>query len=112
MASSPHVTVRTDKFTVEFLLDGSEDLDTIEEVDATVIAPNGGRRSASLMTLRYVQELMERRRVTGEGDSGHHFRCHDLVLVREGGLDSMVRALVGLFDDYRLEGNILPRLDD
>jgi hypothetical protein len=112
MDSSPYVTVQTEKFTVQFLLDGDDDPDTIEEVDATIIAPNGNRWSASLMTLRHAQKLMDRWQSTGENDSGHYFRCSDLVLVREGGLDSMVRALVGLFTDYSLETNVLPRLED
>ncbi|MEU5433256.1 hypothetical protein AB0G73_07745 [Streptomyces sp. NPDC020719] len=112
MASSPFVSVRTDLFTVVFTLGEDDEPETVEDADAVITAPNGTRWSASFMTLRKVQEVMDRWIATGENVNGHYFQSRDLVIVREGGVESMVSALKGIFGDYGMDTYVLPRLDD
>ncbi|MFE3526317.1 hypothetical protein ACFXOD_32805 [Streptomyces sp. NPDC059161] len=111
MPSSPFVTVETDKFSVTFTLGADDNADTVEDADAVITAPSGARWSASLMTLRQVREVMTRWTITGESLNGHYFQSRDLVILREGGLDSMVNALADIFEMYGMETDVLPRLD-
>ncbi|MFI6857781.1 hypothetical protein [Streptomyces sp. NPDC050416] len=64
------------------------------------------------MTLRKIAEVMDDRSTTGECADGLYLRIPDLVIVREGGLDAMTRALVDLFGEYGMDTDVLPRFDD
>jgi hypothetical protein len=64
------------------------------------------------MTPRKIAEVMERWSTTGECADGLYCRVPDLVIVREGGLDAMTRALVDLFGEYGTDTDVLPRFAD
>ncbi|MFD7613485.1 hypothetical protein [Streptomyces sp. NPDC059828] len=112
MVHDPFVVVKTTHFTVTYTLGLDDDAATIEDVDAIIRAPDGKRWSASLMTLRYIAEVMDRRSTTGETAGGLYLQIPDLVIVREGGLDAMTRALVDLFGTFGMNTDVLPRLTD
>ncbi|MFC9508787.1 hypothetical protein [Streptomyces sp. NPDC057002] len=62
------------------------------------------------MTPRKIAEVVDRWSTTGECADGLYLQIPDLVIVREGGLDAMTRALVDLFGAFGMETNVLPRV--
>ncbi|MEU2623600.1 hypothetical protein ABZ642_36780 [Streptomyces sp. NPDC007157] len=111
MAHEPLVTVETADFSVTYVLGLEDDADTVEDVDAVIRARDGKGWTASFMTPRKIAEVMDRRSATGECADGLYLRIPDLVIVREGGLDAMTRALVDLFSTYGMDTNVLPRFE-
>ncbi|MGR4848730.1 hypothetical protein [Streptomyces sp. LARHCF252] len=112
MAHEPLVTVETADFSVTYVLALDDDADTVEDVDAVIRARGGKGWTATFMTLRKIAEGMDDRSTTGECADGLYLRIPDLVIVREGGLDAMTRALVDLFGEYGMDTDVLPRFDD
>ncbi|MEV5441293.1 hypothetical protein AB0N23_01870 [Streptomyces sp. NPDC052644] len=112
MAHEPLVTVETADFSVTYVLALDDDADTVEDVDAVIRAGDGNAWTATFMTPRRIAEVMDDRATTGECADGLYLRIPDLVIVREGGLDAMTRALVDLFAQYGMDTNVLPRFDD
>ncbi|MER6714128.1 MULTISPECIES: hypothetical protein [unclassified Streptomyces] len=110
MESSPYRTVRTPRLSIRFTLGAEDDPHTVEDADAVITAPNGNRWTATLMTPARIATVMERWSGTGECLGGQYFQVRDLVIVREGGLDSMVSALEDIFRDYGTDTDVLPRL--
>jgi hypothetical protein len=104
-------TVRASRFEVHFRFVDGHPADTAEECDAEVTLPNGTRWSATFMTLRQIAHTMDRWRQTEECLGGHYFQCSDLVIIREGGVASMVKAIEGILDEGGPEG-MLKSLDD
>ncbi|MFE3327461.1 hypothetical protein [Streptomyces sp. NPDC059176] len=112
MAHNPFVVVKTADFSITYTLGLDDDAETVEDVDAVIRAHDGREWSASLMTLRKIAEVLERRSVTGECANGLYFRVPDLVIVREVGLDAMTSALIDVFSQYGMNIDVLPRLPD
>ncbi|MEV5417762.1 MULTISPECIES: hypothetical protein [Streptomyces] len=106
------MTVETADFSVTYVLALDDDPDTVEDVDAVVRAPGGNGWTATLMTPRKIAEVLDERAVTGESADGPHLRIPDLVVVREGGLEAMTRALVGLFCKRGMNTEVLPSFYD
>ena len=112
MAHEPLVTVETADFSVTYVLALDDDADTVEDVDAIIHAREGGKGwTATFMTPRKIAELMDHRSTTGECAGGLYLQIPDLVIIREGGLDAMTRALVDLFGEFGMDTNVLPRFD-
>lgn len=108
----PWYRVRTDRFVASFLPGAGEDLGTVCNVDVEVrLAADGSRWSATVFTLAEVGRLMERWSRTGGELGGRYFRCSDGLIVRDAGIGSMTRVLVGLLDSGDLT-EVLQRLDD
>jgi hypothetical protein len=110
MGNSPFKIIKTPRFRVQFILGGDDDPDTVENIDAVVTARDRTRWSVTFLTLGEISRIMDRWADTGEALGGHFFQCPDLVIVREGGLDAMVKALEGIFDEGG-PGGTLPRLN-
>lgn len=109
MAHEPLVTVETADFSVTYVLGLDDDADTAEDIDAIISTPDGRKRwTASFMTPRKIAEVMDRWSTTGECAGGLYLRIPDLVIIREGGLDAMTRALVDLFGEFGMDTNVLP----
>ncbi len=111
MADSPFVVVQAPGFSVTYILGVEDDPESVEDVDAIVTAPDGSRRTASLMTHHRVGEVMRSRMQTGESAHGLYIRIPDLVLMREGGLEAATKALIDLFGIYGLDSDILPHCE-
>ncbi|WP_212765329.1 hypothetical protein [Streptomyces sp. PKU-MA01144] len=112
MAHEPLVTVETADFSVTYVLALDDDADTVEDVDVVIRARDGNGWTATCMTPRKIAEVLDNRSTTGEYADGPYLRIPDLVIVREGGLDAMTRALVDLFAKYGMDTNVLPQVDD
>lgn len=111
MADNPFVVVQAPGFAVTYILGVDDTADSVEDVDAVVTAPDGSRRTVSLMTHRMLGEVMRRRVQTGESAHGLYIRIPDLVIMREGGLEAATKALIDLFDVYGLDSDILPHCE-
>ncbi|MFE5032003.1 hypothetical protein [Streptomyces sp. NPDC056683] len=111
MAHEPLVTMETAGFSVTYVLALDDDADTVEDVDAVIRARDGRGWTATLMTPRKIADVMDHRSATGEYADGPYLRIPDLVIVREGGLDAMTRALVDLFGTYGMDTDVLPRFE-
>jgi hypothetical protein len=106
----PFWTVRTPKLTLRFTVGEGEEPATLEDGDVLIITPDGERWCANILTMGKIQEAMDRQRGTGESLDGAYFWVQGLVIVREPGVESMVRAVEGLLDAYGDLNGILPRL--
>lgn len=106
----PIYRVQTPLFEVRFMVGGDEDPDQVKNVDVEVRLADGSRWSATMFTLAEVERLMARWAATGEYGGGSHFWCSDGLIVREQGLDNMVRVLATLYNDGQLT-DVLKRLD-
>jgi hypothetical protein len=78
---------------------GGEDPDTIENTDGFIDLDDGTTRSFTVLTLAEVDRLMRKWEQSGESHSGAHLRVPDLVVLRRGGLASIVAALNDLADE-------------
>ncbi|MEU0718603.1 hypothetical protein ABZ498_15645 [Streptomyces lavendulocolor] len=112
MAHEPLVVVETPEFSVTYVLALEDDADSVEDVDAIIRSHDGKEWSATLKTPARIAEMLDRYAVTGECAGGLYLQVPDLVIVREGGLDAMTRALVDLFGEYGMDTHVLPRLAD
>jgi hypothetical protein len=93
MASNPLHEVVSDQFKAVFMLGAGDDPAAVENVDAEVTLHDGSRWSATFMSVREIQRIMDRWRTSGENAAGQYFHCGDLVSVREAGIPAMVRVL-------------------
>ncbi len=105
------MVVQAPGFSVKYILGVDDDPESVEDVDAIITAPDGSRRTVSLMTHHRLGEVMRRRVQTGESAHGLYIRIPDLVIMREGGLDAATKALIDLFDLYGLDSDILPHCE-
>ncbi|MCY0957561.1 hypothetical protein [Streptomyces sp. H27-H5] len=110
MADSPFHLVETSRFTITYILGLDDDPLTIENTDAIVTAPDGTRWSATLLTRREIDRVMDRWVTSGECAHGSYLQVQDLVIVRDPGMDSMTRALVDIFEEYGMDTDVLPKL--
>ncbi|MDX3454413.1 hypothetical protein PV396_21105 [Streptomyces sp. ME02-8801-2C] len=106
----PYWTVRTAKLSLRFLIGDGDSPETVDNVDAVITGPDGTRWSATLLTRSAIDSVMGRWATTGECLGGQYFQVQDLVIVREPGVDAMVRALEDIFDEYGLDTDVLPKL--
>ncbi|GAA4180419.1 hypothetical protein GCM10022252_03230 [Streptosporangium oxazolinicum] len=88
--------------------------ETAEEADATITFPDGSRRYATFMTLDVVRRIMDKNARTGESLGGRYFCCSDLIIIRDGGFESMVAAIRDLISSGGIEGacGLLAPLDE
>jgi hypothetical protein len=93
MADSPFHAVTTPEFNALFMLSADDEAQTVENVDAEITLPDGTRWSATFLTLDEIRRIMDRWRSSGECLDGKYFQCHDLVIVRQGGVPTMVETL-------------------
>ncbi|MFJ8105824.1 hypothetical protein [Streptomyces sp. NPDC096132] len=107
----PFWTVRTPKLAVRFTVGADEDPETLEDGDVLVIAPNGDRWWGVILTMGRIQAIMDRERGTGDSLGGAYFWAKGLVIVREPGMESMVRAIEDLYDSYGHLDGVLPRTE-
>jgi hypothetical protein len=56
------------------------------------------------MTLRAIEQVMDRWKETGECSGGAYFQCPDLVIIPEGGLAVMLDSFKGIIDSGGPEG--------
>jgi hypothetical protein len=93
MASNPLHEVVTDQFRAVFMLGAEDEADSVENVDVEVSLSDGTRWSATFMTMREIQKIMDRWRSSGENLGGRYFHSGDLVIVREAGISAIVQAM-------------------
>jgi hypothetical protein len=106
----PFWTVRRPALTFRFTLGEGEEPATLEDGDVLVVGPDGERWSANILTPERIREAMDRDRVSGDALGGSYFWMQGLVIVREPGLEGMVRAVEDLYDQYGTLDDTLPRL--
>jgi hypothetical protein len=92
MGDALHEVV-SDQFRVIFMLGADDEVSSVENVDAEVILLDGTRWSATFLSIREIQRIMDRWRSTGECAGGAYFQCPDLVIIRDAGIPAMMRAL-------------------
>ncbi|MER8068550.1 hypothetical protein ABTZ59_09670 [Streptomyces sp. NPDC094034] len=107
----PWYRVRTDQFEAAFLPNVGDDLEAVNNVDVFVDLNDGSRWSATIITLDQIEILMTRWAASGEALGGRYFWCSDGLIVRDTGISSMPRVLVGLVENGEFT-RILQRLDD
>jgi hypothetical protein len=95
-ADDPYFHVAIARGEIRILL-GGEDPDTVENTDGFVDFNDGTTRSFTVLTLADVDRVMRKREQSGE--SGAYLRVPDLVLLRAGGVASIVAALGDLADE-------------
>ncbi|MHC5909088.1 hypothetical protein ACVNF4_35265 [Streptomyces sp. S6] len=108
----PFWTVRGAKLTVRFTVGDGSTPETIDDGDVLIVGPGGEEWCANVMTQGRIQKIMDRWHGTGESLHGAYLWAEGLVVVREPGVDSMVRAVEDLYDQYGTLDDILPRLPD
>ncbi len=110
MASDPLLEVRLSGARAVFMLGAEDDPEVVENVDVEVIADDGSRWSATLLTLHAINSIMRSWEDSGECSAGTYFHCPDLVIVKSGGIPSMTELLVSLTrsGEYR---DVLRRVD-
>jgi hypothetical protein len=106
----PWYRVRTEYFEAAYLPDAGEDPEAVDNVDVFVDLPDGSRWSATIITLDQVAAIMARHAESGEAQGGRYFWCSDGLIVRDPGIRSMTRVLVGLIESADFT-HILHRLD-
>ncbi|MFD7658040.1 hypothetical protein ACFV4N_29055 [Actinosynnema sp. NPDC059797] len=111
MANNPIHRVDGRQFSAIFMLGAEDDRETVENVDAELILPDGTRWSVTFMTLRAIEQVMSRWKETGEYFSGAYFHCPDLVIIPKGGLTVMLDSFEKIIDSGRPEG-VLQFLDE
>ena len=104
MVSDPLYRVENQQFSALFMLGAEDDRETVENVDAELVLPDGTRWSATFMTLRAISQVMNRWKETGECSGGSYFQCPDLVIISEGGLAAMLDSFKGIIDSGGPEG--------
>ncbi|MEV4671055.1 hypothetical protein AB0K34_05310 [Actinomadura sp. NPDC049382] len=85
--------VATDDFEATFMLGRDDEPDSVENVDVEVTFSDGTRWGATFLTVREIERIMDRWRMSGEGQNGTVFRCPDLVIVRDGGVRAITAVL-------------------
>ncbi|MEX3105782.1 hypothetical protein DF268_14965 [Streptomyces sp. V2] len=108
----PFWTVRGSSLTVTFTVGDGSTPETIDDGDVLIVGPDGERWCANVMTQGRIQKILDRWRDTGECLSGAYLWAEGLVVVREPGVESMVRAVEDLYDRYGDLDGILPKLSD
>lgn len=93
MDNKPFYEVETDRFRAVFILGAEDDADFVENIDVEVLLSNGTRWSATFMTVREIERIMDRWRSSGENSRGTYFHVSDLVVVRNAGIPAMVQVL-------------------
>ena len=110
--SSPFVKFKILDAVAVFTLGADDDPATVENVDVQVLA-DGSRWSATFLTLRELDVLMERWKESGESHAGAYLRVPDLIVIREPGLAAMVAVLEGMVRDKQIyQLSPLPPLED
>jgi hypothetical protein len=85
--------VETDDVVVQFMLGGSDALETVGNVDAHLYFADGSHRHATFFTLDAIKEVLERHARTGETGGGRYFWCSDQVIVPKPGIAAMMAAI-------------------
>ena len=104
MVSDPLYRVDNQQFSAIFMLGAEDDKETVENVDAELVLPEGTRWGATFMTLRAIEQVMHRWKETGECSNGAYFQCPDLVIIPEGGVVAMLASFKGIIDSGGPEG--------
>ncbi|MFI6931014.1 hypothetical protein [Streptomyces sp. NPDC050287] len=106
----PFWTVRRPELTFTFTVGDGQEPGTLDDGDVLIVGRDGERWCANIMTQGRIQAIMDRWRRTGESLDGAYFWVQGLLIVREPGVESMVRAVEDLFDAYGDLNGILPQL--
>lgn len=101
MGNNPLYEVSRDQFEAVFMLGAADDVNFVENVDVQVTMKDGTRWSATFMSMREIQRVMDRWSVSGECAGDSYFQCPDLVIIRDPGVPAMVRVL----EDALAEGD-------
>lgn len=78
---------------------GGEDPNTVENTDGFVDLDDGTTRTFTVLTVAEVDRLMKKWEQSGESLSGAHLRVPDLIVLRAGGVASIIAALDDLADE-------------
>jgi hypothetical protein len=106
MTDNSFYRVEEQQFSALFMLGAEDDKETVENVDAELILPDGTRWSATFMTLHAIEQVMNRWKETGEYSTGAYFQCPDLVIVPEGGVTAMLVAFNAIIDAGGPDGEL------
>ncbi|MCG6495519.1 hypothetical protein [Kitasatospora sp. A2-31] len=98
-SADPLYRVSNPRFDALFMLGADDSVETVDNVDAELIHPDGRRWSATFMTLDEISRVMDRWRETGECFEGRYFHCDDLVIVRDPGVQVMVEVFERILDE-------------
>ncbi len=89
-----------------FILGADDDAETVQDADAELHMADGTRWSATMLTTRAIDECLSRWRENGQYDGGAFFQCRDLVIVPEGGVPAMLRALNAIVQEGGPQGQL------
>jgi len=106
----PFWTVRRPKLTFRFTVGWEAEPGTLDDGDLHITGPGGEEWWAAVFSMGKLQEIMDRWRETGESLNGSYFWAKGLVIVREPGLEGMIRAVEDLYDENGTLDDTLPRL--
>lgn len=75
-----------------------------DNVDIEVVLNNGKRYSGTIVTLKNIQSVMEKDKVTGEFGNGLYFGgCKDLVIVESLDFDIIEKLVRSVYDDRLID---------
>jgi hypothetical protein len=78
---------------------GDDHPDTVENTDGFIDLDDGTTRTFTVLTLAEVDRLMKKWEQSSESRSGAHLRVPDLIVLRAGGVASIIAALDDLADE-------------
>lgn len=111
MEGDPLIEVQVPGARIIFMMSADENPEFVEIMDVQVIADDGSRWSATIMTLAEIEHAMRRWEKSGECLDGRYFFCSDLLVVRDRGISRIAKMLEDMIvsGEYR---DALKRLDD
>jgi hypothetical protein len=95
----PYLSVSVEGGQVLILLGADDDPTTVENCDGHVLLEDGSRRTFTALTVAEISRLMGRWQSSGEEGGGAYLRIPDLIVLRSGGVDSIVSAVRALAEE-------------
>ena len=95
----PYLRVPVAGGQVLILLAAEDDPATVENCDGHLELDNGSRRTFTALTVAEISRLMARWQSTGEASDGSYLRIPDLIVLRSGGVNSIVAAVLALAEE-------------
>ena len=87
--TNEHLTLRVQ-------LSEGEEPSAVENADGWVTVADGSVWSATFLSYAEIGRILRRWATTGEAEGGRFFSCHDLVIIRDPGVDEMLAAATDL----------------
>lgn len=109
-ANNPLTVVKIPGGQVVLMLGAEDDIETVDNLDVEVVLDDQTRWSVTVLTLEAIGRLMTYYKTSGECLGGRYFQCSDLLIVRDGGVRSVIDLLSDLVRSGEYQG-ALARVD-